>query len=49
VAAKPPAKPAPAAETTASTQQSDATTGAIPSQPPAENPGLAIPPVQSLE
>ncbi|HET7680568.1 MAG TPA: hypothetical protein VFK79_10585 [Xanthobacteraceae bacterium] len=49
VAAKPAAKPAATAETTASRQQSDATTGTIAPQPPAENPAAAIPPVQSLE
>ena len=48
VAAKPAAKPAAAAETAASKEQSDDTTGAT-SQPQAENPALAIPPVQTLE
>ncbi len=55
VAAKPPAKPVPAveaakpAEAPAPEQPSDATTGSTPVSPPAENPALAIPPVQSLE
>jgi hypothetical protein len=49
VAAKPAAKPAVAAESTASKEQSDLTTGATASQPQAENPALAITPVQNLE
>jgi hypothetical protein len=49
VAAKPAATLPAAAESTASKEQSDVTTGATASQPPAENPALAIPPVQNLE
>ena len=49
VAARPAAKPVAAAESTASKEQPDATTGATVSPPLAENPGLAIPPVQNLE
>lgn len=51
--AKPAAKPAAAAEPPASKQPSaaaaDVTTGATASQPPKENPALAIPPVQTFE
>jgi hypothetical protein len=49
VAAKPAAKPAAAVESTASKEQADLTTGTPASHRPAENPALAIPPVQNLE
>ena len=49
VAAKPAATSPAAAESTASQEQSDLTTGATASRPPAENSALAIPPVQNLE
>ena len=49
VAAKPAAKPAAAAESNASKEQSDDITGATAALSPAENPALAIPPVQTLE